>query len=104
MQFDFLLCSERSGSNLITKIIDSHPDICGPFPRHAVNLFAVNYYKYGDINNNSNWEILVNDLAAFMNSGFSIWKSKVTAEMIFKNVKIRSLAEIFKYIYDWTSQ
>ena len=100
MHFDFLICSERSGSNLMTKILDAHPDICGPFPRHAMNCFLNNYHNYGDINTAANWEALVNDMAAFMNSGFSIWQTEVSAEMIFENVKIHSLAEILRYIYE----
>ena len=31
MLFGFLICSERYGSKLITKILDARPDICGPF-------------------------------------------------------------------------
>ncbi len=33
-----LLCSERSGSNLITKIFDAHPDYCGPGTAHLFRL------------------------------------------------------------------
>ena len=100
MQFDFLICSERSGRNLITRILDAHPGVCAPFPRHAFSTFALNYYKYGDISRNQNWEILVHDMAAYMNSGFSVWKTRVTPEMIFQNVKTRSLSEILRYIYE----
>ena len=100
MQFDFLICSERSGSNLMTKILDAHPDICGPFPRHAFNYLARNYYKYGDISVKENWEALVQDVVRFMNSGFSVWKTEVTAEMIFQNVKTHALAEILRYYYE----
>lgn len=33
-----LMCSERSGSNLITKIFDAHPDYCGPGTAHLFRL------------------------------------------------------------------
>lgn len=34
-----LMCSERSGSNLITKIFDAHPDYCGPGSPHLFKVF-----------------------------------------------------------------
>ena len=37
VSFDFLICSERSGSNLIAKVMDTHPDACGPFPPHILS-------------------------------------------------------------------
>jgi hypothetical protein len=100
MHFDFLICSERSGSNLITKLLDSHPEVSAPFPRHAINCFIENIYKYGDLNQDANWEILVHDFDAFMNSGFSVWKSTVTASDVLKSVSKRSFTEIFKFYYE----
>ena len=32
----FLVSSERSGSNFITKIMDAHQDFCGPSPTHII--------------------------------------------------------------------
>jgi len=49
MQFDFLLCSERSGSNLTAKVLDGHPEVCGPFPSHMIRTFSENYYRYGEV-------------------------------------------------------
>jgi hypothetical protein len=100
MQFDFLICSERSGSNLITKIMDGHPDVSGPFPRHAIGTFALNNYRYGDLSRKSNWEILVDDFVSYMNCGFSLWKSKITKKLINENVEFHSLAALIKLAYE----
>ncbi len=37
--FNFLLSSERSGSNLLCKILDAHPEISSPSPLHALRFF-----------------------------------------------------------------
>ena len=62
MQFDFLMCSERSGSNLITKILDAHSRVCGPFPTHLLRIMALNLYRYGDLSVDSHWEIFLEDV------------------------------------------
>ncbi len=61
MDFDFLFCSERSGSNLITKIMNAHPDICGPSPTHALRVFCHQYFRYGDLRNDAHWRVLIDD-------------------------------------------
>ena len=35
-----LFCSERSGSNLITKIFDAHSLVCAPSPAHLFNIMS----------------------------------------------------------------
>ena len=100
MHFDFLLCSERSGSNLITKLLDAHPEICGPFPRHAMRSFGLNLYRYGDITKDANWELLVDDMAAYQNCGFSVWATHFDARGLYEAVKTRSLGALIRHIYE----
>lgn len=42
-----LLCSERSGSNLITKMLDASPTVCGPGACHLYRLMAEFSCKFG---------------------------------------------------------
>lgn len=42
-----LLCSERSGSNLITKMLDANPAVCGPGACHLYRLMAEFSCKFG---------------------------------------------------------
>jgi len=35
-----LLCSERSGSNLLTRMFDAHPDVTGPGAAHLLRVMA----------------------------------------------------------------
>ncbi len=36
----FLMCSERSGSNLVTRIFGAHPDYFAPSPAHLFRVFS----------------------------------------------------------------
>lgn len=100
MQFDFLICSERSGSNLITKLIDAHPEVCGPFPSHLIRCFVPQIYRYGDLSKDSNWQILIEDVAYYLSNMQSTWKTKLEAEEISQLVHIRQFGDIFRVIYE----
>ena len=98
--FDFLICSERSGSNLITKIMDAHPDVCGPFPSHILSYFSRNLYRYGDLASEESWSCLLEDVAFFLKNGQALWMSKIPLEQLRERVRGRSLADIFRVVYE----
>jgi len=60
--FAFLICSERSGSNLIASLMNGHPRISAPPPSHMFRLFATNAANYGDLARDANWQILIGDV------------------------------------------
>ena len=86
MNVYFLMCSERSGSNFITKLLNGHEEICGPSPKHIINPVARNIFRYGDLNVENNWHDLISDLSNMINVDFSIWNTK------FDEQKLRNIA------------
>lgn len=48
MKCVFLMCSERSGSNLITRMMNAHPDICRPAVKHISNVLTRNVFRFFD--------------------------------------------------------
>jgi len=104
MQFDFLICSERSGSNLITKILNAHPEVCGPFPSHMTRCFSENLYRYCDLNNDNNWDTLLDDVAFYLDNIFAEWQTTTTANMLREHVKERNLASIIRFVYETEAQ
>ena len=104
MQFDFLICSERSGSNLITKVMDGHPEVCGPFPSHMMRTFAPNYFRYGDLAQDAHWRDLTDDAADYLSNIFAQWESSVTPEELREHCGERSLAAIVRYVYEKEAQ
>lgn len=78
MDFHFLIASERSGSNLITKMMDAHPEICGPSPLHILRVMGTAYFRYGDLSVSSNWEKVLDDVALMLKSNFAQWRSIIS--------------------------
>ena len=68
------MCSERSGSNLITKVLNGHKNICGPSTKHILNPVARNLFRYGDLSQSENWQQLVGDIHNLLTIDFSIWR------------------------------
>ena len=100
MRFDFLMCSERSGSNLMTKLLNAHPELCGSFPSHVTRQFGENYFRYGDVQRDENWDVLLEDVAYYFDHLYTYWKKKPTLEELRSEVKTRSLAAIVRYVYE----
>ncbi len=82
MSLFFLMCSERSGSNLITKLMNGHHKVCGPSTKHIVNPVARNFFRYGDLTNEENWEALVTDIHNLISVDFSVWKYKFSCDAL----------------------
>ncbi len=98
MKFDFLISSERSGSNLITKLIDSHSLYCGPNPPHLLRVFEPLMNKYGNLEVDANWEKFINDVLGFFNCKIGVWEADFTIQELLA-IKNRSLENVVKYIY-----
>ena len=58
----FLICTERSGSNLITQIFNNHSKCCGTSPNHLYRFFLPIIHKYPDLKNNINWQKAIDDV------------------------------------------
>lgn len=59
---NFLICSERSGSNFITSLMNGHSQISAPPPTHLIRLFAVNGHRYAPLSERLNWEAFKSDV------------------------------------------
>lgn len=73
--FIFLMCSERSGSNLITKIMDAHHNVCGPSPKHLFNPVTRNAFRYEPLADKGNWTALLSDIQHLLGVPFAQWKT-----------------------------
>jgi len=104
MQFDFLICSERSGSNLITKMLDAHPQVCGPFPSQIIKTMGPQLFRYGDLQRDANWKILLQDTVDYLHAMHSEWRVYPTAAELFDHVPQRHFGAVVRYAYEKEAQ
>ncbi len=73
-----LLGSERSGSNLLRKLLGNHSQIAAPRPAHFYNYFSAHLHHYGPLKEQRNAARLLEDLIACANHSRSGWKLTVS--------------------------
>lgn len=98
--FVFLVCSERSGSNLVTSLLDGHSRICGPAPSHLFRLFGTNRGNYGNLEDDLKWETFLEDLVAGFQSKLGRWCTDTTLEELRSRVDQRSAAAALRFLYE----
>jgi len=99
VHFDFLISTERSGSNLLTRIMDAHSSICGPPPAHLIRILNNNRLNYGNLNVDENWNALLDDTADLLKNQLGEWKISVTQNWLHETISVRSLPAVIKSIF-----
>lgn len=99
MALTFLLCSERSGSNLIVKLLNAHTKICGPSTKHIINPVARNLFRYEDIRQENNWRSLLQDMEKLMGVGFSAWKKSFSLDELLLLAPCGDIAGLIRNIF-----
>lgn len=72
----FLICSERSGSNLIRSILNAHPRLHAPPPLH-LGAFWERAEEFGDLEQDRRWRALLAAIVEFLDS----WKGTVGQDL-----------------------
>lgn len=104
MNFSFLMCSERCGSNLITRMLDAHSQICGPAPKHLINPLARNLFRYEPLADASNWQALLSDVQALLAADFSHWRSAFSVDDLAALAPAGDAATLIRGIYGREAQ
>ena len=100
MRYIFLMCSERSGSNLIARMMGSHPDCCAPPPAHLLRLLVRNRAGYGDLDLAANWRRLVDDLIDLLATSLVEWQYRPDRDRLLGGALPRSLAALLRDTYE----
>lgn len=95
----FLLASERSGSNLIRAMFDSHPSIAAPAPPHLLSTFFPLLPFYGQLEEDQNFDALCRDIIKAVDVQVGDWHSSFTIEYLRQHVATRDLLGIYDLLY-----
>ncbi len=95
----FLMSSERSGSNLIRVMLNSHPAIAAPPPPHLIDVFLPVLPLYGDVRQESNFERLARDIARVLGNQMASWQLAPAAESLIAKARSRSFAALVLAAY-----
>lgn len=93
----FLMCSERSGSNLLRVMLGAHPEIFAPPPVHLLSLFWRQIWKYGDLTIGHNWEELIDQVVSryeLIEPGYPL-----AAADLLGSVPSKRFADLYRYVY-----
>lgn len=76
----FIIGSERSGTNLLRKLLSNHSNISGPKSPHFINTLYKNQRFYGNLNDRENLKCLFDNFTALANHEFTGWNIKLDFE------------------------
>lgn len=94
-----LMCSERSGSNLISRMMGAHPEICSPAPSHLIRILAENRCRYGDLHRDVEWERLLQDAVDLLRTQLGSWRRTWTLPDLLQTVPQRSLVALVRHLF-----
>ena len=91
-----LMCSERSGSNLISRMMGAHPDVCSPAPSHLIRVLAENRTRYGDLDDDRNWDRLLADAVDLLATQLGEWRRTWTVDALREAVPERAFRAVVR--------
>jgi hypothetical protein len=97
-EFIFLLCSERSGSNLLTRIFDSHSKVCGPVPTHIGRYMFGNLQRF-QLNDDESQNQFIEDLMDIFATKVGKWKTRPTRAELTSSIRSNTLLNTYLSIY-----
>ena len=96
----FIIGTERSGTNLLRLILNSHPNISIPHPPHILkNFFGLEPF-YSDFSIDDNFRLLIKDVARMVELHPYPWGIKIDKEKIFSQAGERNLINVYFAIYN----
>ncbi|MFZ5480232.1 MAG: sulfotransferase family protein [Myxococcota bacterium] len=96
----FIIGTERSGSNLVRLLLNSHPNVAVPHPPHIVRYFAPLEPAYGDLSRDDAFARLVDDVLALLDAHIYAWEIPVDRDRIVREARPRDAFGVYVALYD----
>ena len=95
----FIIGTERSGTNLLRLILNSHPNIAIPHPPHIMKNFFKLEPLYSDLSKDVNFKKFIQDVVRMVELHPYPWEIRIDKNRVFQDVKDRNLISIFFAVY-----
>jgi hypothetical protein len=96
----FIIGTERSGSNLLRLILDTHPSIVVPHPPHLVRYFAPLEGLYGDLGDDARFRALVTDALALVDTHIHPWPWVPSVDTVIARAPERSVLGVYVGLHE----
>lgn len=98
----FIMSSERSGSNLVRKMLGAHSQTSAPPPLHLWGHLSNNLPHYGSLAGPQNFENLVADaiLMTDVPGSHLNWDCKISAAEVLERVRVRNITGLVGALYE----
>lgn len=96
----FIIGTERSGSNLLRLLLNSHTNIAIPHPPHLMRDFKSFEIGYGHLGVDDHFSDLLDDSIEFVNSHFAPWPYQVKNSDLMEFIEDRSLYGIYVALHE----
>ena len=96
----FIIGTERSGTNLLRLMLNSHSAIAVPHPPHIMKLFTPLVPRYGDLGEDGNFRRLIGDVCTVVELHPYPWEVRPDRERVVREARDRSLIAVYFAIYD----
>jgi hypothetical protein len=96
----FIIGTERSGTNLLRLLLNTHSSITIPHPPHIMKNFFKLEPLYGDLNKDGNFMRLIRDVVKMVELHPYPWGIKLNAQAILQDARERNLINIFFGVYN----
>lgn len=93
----FLMCSERSGSNLLRCMLDAHHAIAAPMPVHLGRDLLRRAFAYGDLNDDDRWDRFTDHALSLIEAAMGDPLIDVDADELRGGP--RDAVEVYRHIY-----
>ena len=95
-----IIGTQRSGSNLLRVMLNQIQEIEAPHPPHILQRFSPLLSKYGELDNESNFNQLIDDVCKLIELNPVPWKEfELDRKLIRQRCRSNSLIEVFNSIY-----
>ena len=96
----FLLSSDRSGSNLLLRLLGSHKDVTAPPTSQLISNLYKAISSYGDLNVQDSWDILLKNTSRLHKASYGSWSNYADLTALSEHKENRSISLILNQIFD----